>query len=182
MRVTWPALLLLAAATAVADPSPLAWELVSGGGRPVFWANRNHDLSVVVRNVGTETWSEATGDHLSYHWLSPDGRVVVKDGLRANLPQAVAPGEIVTFSARVAAPTQTGRWILAWEMVREQVRWYGSPAGRGSGRHTVLVAWRCSFLQVAFAVVAIGVPLALRRAGREGIGPTAHAVLPVLLA
>lgn len=182
MRNAWTAVLVLAAASAAAEPAPLAWELVAGGDRPVFWAHRNHELRVVLRNVGTESWSAAAGDNLSYHWLSADGRVVVKDGLRTRLPDIVRPGELATVTARVAAPPDAGRWVLVWEMVREQVRWYGPPAGPQPARGLVLVVWRCGVFQVGYAFLAIAIPLALRRTRREGALAAAHAALPALLA
>ena len=156
-----PALVL--AAPAGADTRALAWEVVSHDTPRVFWAGRNRDVRVVLRNVGSSTWSEDNGDHLSYHWLAPDGSMVELDGMRARFASPVRPGETAEVVARVHAPSRNGRWVLEWEMVREQVAWYGPPAGGARLRLTVLVLWRCGLLQAAFLALTGGVALAARR-------------------
>ena len=144
-------------------PPPLAWKADAGATPRVFWADRNRDITVRLTNLGGETWSEAAGDHLSYHWLRPDGTVVEQDGMRARLPGAVAPGASVEVTARVHAPESSGRWVLEWEMVREQVAWYGPPAGGARLRVGVLVAWRCALLEIGFAAGGIALALGVRR-------------------
>jgi phosphoglycerol transferase MdoB-like AlkP superfamily enzyme len=167
----------LAAASARAAEPALAWELVSAGTPRVFWADRNHDIRIRVRNLGTATWSEAAGDHLSYHWRTRDGAMVERDGLRARLAGPVRPGESAELMARVHAPARSGRWLLEWEMVREQVAWYGPPAG-GAARVSVLVLWRCSLLQVGFCALTLVLALVARRLPRAH--PLAREVVAAL--
>ena len=155
------ACLLVSARGRAAEPA-LAWQLVSAGTPPVFWADRNHDIRIRVRNLGAATWSEQAGDHLSYHWLTRDGTVVERDGMRARLAGPVRPGETAELTARVHAPARTGRWALEWEMVREQVAWYGAPVGTNA-RVPVLVVWRCSLLQLGFFALTLALALAARR-------------------
>ena len=155
---------------AVARPAAaapeLAWDIVRQHAPRVFWTGRNRDIRVTVRNTGTATWSEAAGDHLSYHWLNGAGEVVVQDGERASFPHPVRPGESVELVARVHAPPASGVWFLEWAMVREQVAWYGPPAG-GRARIRVLVLWRCAVLTVGFALLtAAAVVVARRRRAR----------------
>jgi len=147
---------------AAAEPS-LAWQVLDQRTPRLFWADRNTDVTLRVRNLGTATWSDEAGDHLSYHWLQPDGTVVEKDGMRGRLPGPVHPGETVEVTARVRAPASAGRWLLQWEMVREQVAWYGPPAGGAPLRLPVLVVWRCAFLQVGFGLAGVALALVLRR-------------------
>jgi phosphoglycerol transferase MdoB-like AlkP superfamily enzyme len=154
---------LFLAGPAAAEQPSLAWQVVSHETPYVFWAGRNRDLRLRLRNVGTATWSEEAGDHLSYHWLAPDGRVVERDGLRARLAAPVRPGETVEVTARVHAPATSGKWLLEWEMVREQVAWYGSPAGGAPLRLPVRIIWRCALLEVGFLLAGIAAALAVRR-------------------
>ena len=161
---TSPLLLVLAHATrAVAAEPVLAWQVLDQDTPRVLWAGRNADIRLHLRNVGTAAWSEEAGDHLSYHWLRPDGTVVERDGMRTRLPGAVRPGETVEITARVHAPIGSGRWLLEWEMVREQVTWYGAPAGGARLRVPVRVVWRCALLQVGFGLAGVVLALAARR-------------------
>jgi len=144
-----------------AEPA-LAWQLLDRDAPRLLWAGRNADLRVRLRNVGTATWSETSGDHLSYHWLEPDGTVVERDGMRAEFPAPVPPGATVELTARVEAPGETGRWALEWEMVREGVSWYGPPSGGPSSRLPVRVVFRSGVFEVCFAVIGLAVALAAR--------------------
>jgi hypothetical protein len=58
---------------------------------------------------------------LSYHWLAPNGQVVRFEGIRSRLPDDVAPGEAVTVQARVQAPAKAGEYLLAWDIVQENM-------------------------------------------------------------
>jgi hypothetical protein len=78
---------------------------------------------VVVKNVGTSTWTPAGGYKL--------GAVGDSDPLsqltRATLPDgtAVAPGETWQFELALVAPEQEGSYLSDWQMVRENVAWFG---------------------------------------------------------
>jgi phosphoglycerol transferase MdoB-like AlkP superfamily enzyme len=177
-------LVLIHATRAAAAEPGLAWQVLEQQTPRLFWADRNVDVTLRLRNVGTATWSEEAGDHLSYHWLKPDRTVVEKDGMRARLPVPVRPGEAVEVTARVRAPASAGRWLLQWEMVREQVAWFGPPAGGAPLSLPVLVVWRCAFLQVGFGLAGVALALVLRRS-RPAAGAWAWLVVeavPVLWA
>lgn len=91
-------------------------------------------VPVTVHNDGRVTWRSDEGApfRLSYHWLTEAGdRVVQFDGLRSEFPAAVGPGESVTLSAWVRAPSRPGRYRLAWDVVQEHRLWFsteGSPS------------------------------------------------------
>ena len=154
---------MLPRASEAGETSALAWEMLNPPTLRLFWVDRNSDLRVRLRNVGTQVWSEKAGDHLSYHWLDPSGEVIEQDGLRTVFPHPVAPGETIEVVARVNAPSQTGRWLFEWDMVREQVAWYGPPAAGGPLRFPVWVLRRCSLLQVGFLILTVGAVLVSRR-------------------
>ncbi len=87
---------------------------------------------VRLRNDGAQTWT-STGSkpfNLAYKWLDADRNIVENEGLRTPLPQAVAPGQEITLTARVQLPPQQGRYILQMDMVHETETWFqqrGSP-------------------------------------------------------
>jgi phosphoglycerol transferase MdoB-like AlkP superfamily enzyme len=156
-------MLVLGLATRVGAAEPaLAWQILDHDTPRVFWAGRNADVRLRLRNAGTATWSEEAGDHLSYHWLRSDGTVVEQDGMRARLPAPVPPGGTAEITARVHAPATSGRFLLEWEMVREHVAWYGAPIGGGPLRVPVRVLWRCALLQTGFAVALLALALGTR--------------------
>jgi phosphoglycerol transferase MdoB-like AlkP superfamily enzyme len=170
-HVAFLAAAVLTTAGGVSQAGPretgLAWQIVRQSAPSVFWTDRNHDVRITVRNVGTAAWSYEAGDRLAYHWLSPSGQMVERDGIRTMLPHTVAPGESIDLVARVHSPASPGRWLFEWEMVREQVAWYGPPTGATQGRVTALVVWRCGILQVLFlgaTGVLVAVGWRLRRA------------------
>ena len=162
--------LLLAAnsvsAVELAAPK-LAWQVVSAPAQHVLWVNRQRDVKLRLRNVGTETWSEASEDHLAYHWRTSDGAMLTFDGMRSLLPRPVPPGETVEVNARVLAPAKPGRYALEWEMVREGVKWFGPPQGRPRLSFQVLVLWRCALLQTGFALLTVAGVLIAHRLSRR---------------
>ena len=80
------------------------------------------ELDVIVVNHG-DTWPEAHGLALSYHWHTRDGALVEYDGLRTPLP-ALARGEEALVTARVQGPEDPGEHQLEWALVRDGVGWY----------------------------------------------------------
>jgi hypothetical protein len=72
----------------------------------------------------------------SYHWLAPDGQVLVYEGERSLLPRDVAPGGTLAMIVRVRAPDAAGPHLLRLTLVQEGVAWFDS-AGGGLSDHPV---------------------------------------------
>jgi phosphoglycerol transferase MdoB-like AlkP superfamily enzyme len=140
---------------------PLAWELIDQRTPAVVWANRLQTVRLTVRNAGSATWSEAAGDHISYHWLDQAG-ATVGEGVRTSFVAPVPPGGEVEIDARVLGPTTSGSWVLEWGMVREQVRWYGPPVSGEDVRLPVRVWWWSGLLQLLFGLATIALALLIR--------------------
>ena len=88
--------------------------------------------TIGVTNTSVRTWPAAgvQAVHVSYHWIQPGTRrVLILDGARTALPHDLAPGKSVTVSAVVDVPAVTGTLLLQWDMVQEDVTWFGE---RGS--------------------------------------------------
>jgi len=83
--------------------------------------------SIEIRNDGAIVWPHR-GAHsvfLGYHWKdAATGQTVVFEGVRTPLPQDVTPGGAVTVPAKIVAPPRSGRYVLQWDLVQEDVTWF----------------------------------------------------------
>jgi hypothetical protein len=88
-------------------------------------------VPIVATNTGALAWRAQGIDpyRISYHWLLPSGRVIVFDGARTVLPRDVAPGGTIQLVAAVLAPDRPGRYLLAWDVVQENVLWFSIHSG-----------------------------------------------------
>lgn len=163
------------AVTVDVGAAALAWELVEVAWPGSMAASEEVEVAVTLRNVGAAAWSPADGDRLSYRWLTDDGAPTGDEGLRTELPGAVAPGEAVTLPVRVAGPARAGAHRLALGMVREQVRWYPEPSGCPS-EHVVEVQWNSQRWQLGLVVVTLAA-LVLARRRRPAAGSWGWAAL-----
>jgi hypothetical protein len=101
-------------------------------------------VPVTVDNRGLVTWRSAglRPLALSYHWLDPATRRVVRyNGRRTILPEPVQPGGRLLLDAQVQAPQQAGQYILAWDMVIEHSSWF-SELGTPMAEVSVTVSGR----------------------------------------
>jgi hypothetical protein len=114
-------------------------------------AGRRQSLNVIVRNVGGATWpaaGDATGRYavrLRARWLKADGSLYkVDDGPpfkdddgshfkddtnAARIPFDMEPGDTAGLTLTVAAPDESGDYILELNMLQEGSTWFGA---RGS--------------------------------------------------
>ncbi|HPC81975.1 MAG TPA: LTA synthase family protein [Thermoanaerobaculaceae bacterium] len=167
------------AATVSGAARVLGWEVMRHDTPAVMWADTTHRVRIVLHNPSPQEWSASAGDHLSYHWLGRDGSVRIHDGLRTPFPGPVRPGQVVELEARVESPPSSGLWVLEWDMVREQVAWYGPPPGGEAVRARVLVLRRSVLLQLGLAFGTLALALAARARPawlRPGGWPLAGAV------
>ncbi len=89
-------------------------------------------VPVAIANTSRETWPSEGGARvrLAFHWKSLAGDLVLWDGERTELGEAVAPGATVKRQQVVIAPAAPGRYVLELEPVFEHVGWFSekSPA------------------------------------------------------
>ncbi len=84
-------------------------------------------VEVVLTNTSETMWP-AAGPYpvrLTYHWLTEQGEMAVHDGLRTSLGNDLAPGDSVALKARLLAPANPGVYRLQWDLVQEDVIWFG---------------------------------------------------------
>jgi C1A family cysteine protease len=85
----------------------------------------DEDVSVTMRNVGTETWSPGSQFRLGSQ-RPPDNRTW--GPTRVELAGPVAPGDDATFSFHITAPANSGTAYFQWQMLQEGVEWFGEPS------------------------------------------------------
>jgi hypothetical protein len=106
--------------------------------------NELRQVAITVENSGQVAW-EPDGSRpvrLAYHWLDAESGAIVRyEGRRTMLPRPVAPGESLSLTATVQAPSEPGRYILVWDMLREYIgRGWFSQMGIDPARVAVEVA------------------------------------------
>ncbi|HET6585175.1 MAG TPA: hypothetical protein VFG69_17075, partial [Nannocystaceae bacterium] len=112
----------------------LAWSLLELEPLADVAAGDGLRVRARIRNDGTEPWSRDRGDAWSYRWLDSEGEPLAIEGERTQWSRAVAPGEEIDVVATLAVPDTPGDYRLAWQPVREHVRWLGAPReDRASG-------------------------------------------------
>jgi ubiquinone/menaquinone biosynthesis C-methylase UbiE len=119
------------------DPHRLAAEIVLAGGAPpaAVVPGSALPLSFRLTNTGDSTWLPgAPGERgvvsLGAQLRDARGAVLARDYARIPLPHAVAPRETLALEAAVAAPPETGRFTLHFDLVAEGLCWFehmGSP-------------------------------------------------------
>jgi hypothetical protein len=87
------------------------------------------EFLIGLRNEGSEWWPGGAGREpllrVSYHWLSPEGKMLEFDGYRTALREPLAPGESCVTVMNVLAPLLPGSYLLVPDLVHEQARWFG---------------------------------------------------------
>jgi hypothetical protein len=102
-----------------------------------------YEAAATIRNDNKVGWTPPAGSpngfSLSYHWFSADGgTMIVKEGMRAALPNRIDPGQTVNMTFSIASPQQAGQFILELDVVQEGVTWF-SDAGTPGPRFAINV-------------------------------------------
>ncbi|MHB8874112.1 MAG: DUF7910 domain-containing protein [Myxococcaceae bacterium] len=105
-------------------PRPNAYAFVSQEIPTSVQAGQELPVKVTVRNTGTATWSLAAGyflgsEHPRDNTLWGDNRVYMA------ATDSVPPGASYTFSRTVRAPDVGGTHPMQWQMLQDQVEWFG---------------------------------------------------------
>lgn len=96
---------------------------------------------VTVKNTGQAIWSAggARPVHVSYYWTNAAGDVIDAEGLRANLPRDVEPGETVGLLVALRAPNAVADARLVCTLVQEGVAWFDHRQPESRACHRVRV-------------------------------------------
>lgn len=91
--------------------------------------------TVAFTNAGDTTWPDPVrGDpqktnggyavRMAYTWTQIDRGVRMRSAARRDLKQPLPPGQSVTVTIPVTAPTEPGDYELSFELVQELVVWF----------------------------------------------------------
>lgn len=142
------------------------------GRLPTLAPGELRRVPITLRNSGRIPWDNGglRPVRLAYHWLDAEtGAMVQFEGRRTPLPRPVAPGESLTLSADVQAPAEPGRYLLAWDLVREYIgRGWFSQMGVPPARIAVAVGVPPADAAAAAALPPIVAPAILPQPGPPG--------------
>jgi hypothetical protein len=86
-------------------------------------AGARYNVSITMRNTGTETWPAGAGFKLGSQNSANNNVWGIS---RVELPGPVAAGAVVTFTFAVTAPLTPGAYNFQWQMLKEPGGWFGS--------------------------------------------------------
>ena len=90
-------------------------------------AGQSYNVSVTMRNTGTNTWTSANNHMLGTQNPQDNttwGNTALGFG-RVSLPSSVFPGSQVTFNFTVTAPSTPGTYNFQRRMLQHLVEWFG---------------------------------------------------------
>lgn len=89
-------------------------------------------VPITVTNNGVFTWQTGGNQaiNLAARWVQPESGRELSDRPHWPLPGPVAPGETVTLQVSLQAPQPEGEYRLVWDMVQENVIWFGARTGQ----------------------------------------------------
>jgi hypothetical protein len=132
-------------ATVVSEPSARIAFLEPDA--TVFERGGQYRIRIALKNTARAMLSSryAQPVHMAYHWRTCDGRMVVFDGVRTQLPCDLEPGDVVECLLTVVAPEEEGEYILEAAVVQESVIWFDTTDPKSiAGLHVCIAAPRHS--------------------------------------
>ncbi len=102
---------------------PYAATFVSQTVPTAMTAGASYNVSITMKNTGSNTWTTADG----YKLGSANPNDNTRWGLqRVALPGSVPPNGQAIFNFTVTAPATAGSYNFQWQMLREGVQWIGA--------------------------------------------------------
>jgi hypothetical protein len=97
-------------------------------------AGSTFPVSVTFKNAGTAVWLDpgSTGSQspdagavrMGHRWRPPGGRAPAYAGARIDLAGPLRPGQSITLSLSLSAPSVPGTYRLQFDLVQEHVAWF----------------------------------------------------------
>jgi hypothetical protein len=90
------------------------------------------EVTLAVTNQGALVWSNSAPQPvaLGARWRGQNNDNEENGELRWPLARTVRPGEFITMTILLAAPSSPGEYWLEWDMVQEDVTWFAEKNGR----------------------------------------------------
>lgn len=85
-------------------------------------------VPITIHNTGSLTWfhSGTNPFRLGMRWQLENGALELSRHPRQSLDRRVEPGETIVLQVPLRAPVQSGQYELVWDMVHENVTWFGA--------------------------------------------------------
>lgn len=87
-------------------------------------AGKTYQVKVCFINNGDTEWTEANQYRLGAQ-NPQDNTIWIKDRIKLEKDEAIAPGEEKVFEFEIVTPKETGAQTIAFQMLREFYEWFG---------------------------------------------------------
>ncbi|WP_420645227.1 NBR1-Ig-like domain-containing protein [Candidatus Leptofilum sp.] len=103
-------------------------------------ANETHNVPLTVTNNGTLIWSSQRQPpiNLGGRWIQNESGLQLAEP-RWPFDQPVLPGQTVSLQIPLRAPTTPGEYTLIWDVVQEQITWFGEKSNLFATTSVVVV-------------------------------------------
>ncbi|GJM42698.1 MAG: hypothetical protein DHS20C20_29800 [Ardenticatenaceae bacterium] len=93
-------------------------------------ANEVQQVPITVTNAGALTWSSNRTQpiNLAGRWIEVERSMQLAEP-RWSFAEPVVPGETVEMLISLRAPSIPGEYTLVWDVVHEQITWFGEKSG-----------------------------------------------------
>jgi hypothetical protein len=93
-------------------------------------ANEIQQVPITVTNAGALTWSSnrAQPINLGGRWIQAENGLQLAEP-RWPFVQSIPPGETAKMQIPLRAPSNPGEYTLIWDVVHEQITWFGEKSG-----------------------------------------------------
>lgn len=94
-------------------------------------ANQEELVTITVKNEGVLSWTSSgiSPIYLSARWVHPESENQFAKQPRWALARTIDPGETETMDVLLRAPAVAGEFTLIWDLVQENVTWFGAKTG-----------------------------------------------------
>lgn len=95
---------------------------------PALAAGQEFQASFTFKNVGSAAWTIDGARQYHLGAQAPRDNTFWNQTARVFLPATVQPGDQVTITGIFKVPLTSGPWQFAWQMVHEDIDWFGAVA------------------------------------------------------
>ena len=94
-------------------------------------AGSEEKILIRIRNTSNRTWEKNGSVKLGHYWTDADGtRLKEAAGRMMIRKEDVLPNGVLGARPKVSAPATPGEYFLVWDMIEEQVAWFGSKGAK----------------------------------------------------
>ena len=97
-------------------------------------------MTITVKNDGVLSWTSSgiSPIYLSARWVHHESENQLAKQPRWALARTIDPGETETMDVMLRAPAVAGEFTLIWDMVQENVTWFGAKTGNETSTEVIV--------------------------------------------